>query len=54
MAGASLKLWPEKPRQHVADVMLAAEKDCKRTAPLFRFAHFKPADSSVDHQLSQT
>ena len=54
MAGASLKLWPEKPRQHVSDVILAVEKDREDADPLFRFAHVKPVDSSVDRQLSQT
>ena len=46
IAGANLKPWPETPRQHVADVILAAEKDCKRTDPLFHLAHLKPVDSS--------
>ena len=34
----------KKPRQHVADVILAAEKDRQDADPLFRFVHFEPVD----------
>ena len=41
-------------RQHVADVILAAEKDREDADPLFCFVHIEPVDSPVDCQLSQT
>lgn len=44
----------KKPLQHMADVILTAEKDCQDADPLFRFVHFEPVDSSIDSQMLQT
>ena len=44
----------KKPRQHMADMILAAEKDRQDADPLFRFVQFEPVDSSIDRQMSQT
>jgi len=46
--------WCKKPRQHMADVILTAEKDCYDAEPLFRFVHFEPVDRPIDRQMSQT
>lgn len=44
----------KKPRQHMADVILAAEKDREDAYPLFCFVHVEPVDSPVDRQMSHT
>ena len=47
-------LGRKKSRQHVANVILAAEKDSEDADPLLLIIHVKPVDGPVDRQMSQT